>query len=94
MANIESRALVCAVTSKGQLFIYDQSMTDKKLKKPVKAIHQIVLETHEGSPLPVLGAFIITELGERLEMFTEETGLTVCLIYGSHVNPVFEKMVR
>jgi len=90
----ESRSLLCAVTSKGHLFIYDQVLAERKLKKPVKAVHQVVLETREGVPLPILAAFVVNEGGERLETFGGESGLAVFMVYGSHVNPVFEKLVR
>lgn len=93
IACTKSSAILCAVTSKGHLFIYNHTITEKKLKKPVKAAHQLSVQTHEGAPLQVLGAFVTNSFNERLESFETESELLVYVVYGSHVNPIIEKMV-
>ena len=90
----ESSAILCAVTSKGHLFIYNHIVTEKKVKKPVKAAHQLSVQTHEGVPLQILGAFVTNSFNERLESFEDQSELVVYVVYGSHVNPIIEKMVR
>lgn len=95
--NSGSFALICAVTSKGHLFIYSSQLDTNhtgKVKKPVKPIHQVQIETHEGQPLNIFGAFVTNESNERLECFDESqtNQLILCLIYGTLVNPVVEKV--
>lgn len=90
----ENTTILCAVTAKGQLFVYKHVTNgEKKLKKPIKACHQITVQTHEGIPLPVFGAFVTNEFNERLENFKADSELTVYFVYGFHVNPIIEKMV-
>jgi hypothetical protein len=92
----DSMALVCAVTGKGHLFIYKHEIgsQEKKGKKPVKAAHQVKVQTEEGAPLVVYGAFVTNSFNERLESFESDSELTLYLVYGSHVAPVIEKMVN
>lgn len=86
-------ALVTAVTNKGHLFIYKHAIgEDKKSKKPVKAIHQVKIQTEEGVPLAIYGAFVTNAFNERLDSFESESDLTLYFVYGSHVAPVIEKM--
>lgn len=92
-----SFALICAVTSKGHLFIYNHQLDTNqtsKVKKPVKPIHHVQIETHEGNPLNIFGAFVTNESNERLEYFdqSQTAQLILCVVYGTLVNPVIEKI--
>lgn len=74
-ANSSPFALVCAVTGKGHLYIYNHQLTsstaanknENKLKKPIKAINQIQIETNEGTPLKIYGAFVTNSQNERMD---------------------------
>lgn len=90
-------ALICAVTNKGHLFIYNHQINSEqntKLKKPIKSFHQVQIETHEGNPLNIFGAFVTNETNERLEHFdqSQTLQLILCLVYGSIIAPVVEKI--
>ena len=94
----KSSAIICAVTAKGDLFIYNHLMQEKsevktKLKKPIKAAHQLQMQTNEGAPLQIFAAFVTNEFNERLDSYDSKAELTLYLVYGSHVNPIIEKMV-
>lgn len=90
----DTTALVTAATNKGHLFIYKHAIgEDKKSKKPVKALHQVKIQTEEGVPLAIYGAFVTNAFNERLDSFESDSELTLYLVYGSHVAPVIEKMV-
>jgi len=69
-------ALILAITEKGHLHLYfHQMMTTaatgekkkNKLKKPIKAINQLKLETTNASgPIRILGAFVTNKSNERI----------------------------
>jgi len=89
--------LITAVTNKGHLFIYShqlETFETTKLKKPIKSAYQIQIVTNEGNPLSIYGAFVLNELNERLDSFdkVQTERLTLCLVYGSLVSPVCEKI--
>lgn len=98
--NNEQTVLILAVTTKGNLFIYKHiavykcmSNSNKKMKKPVKASHQISMQTNENNiPLPILGAFVTNSFNERLDTFNADSELSLYIVYGSHVNPIIEKL--
>ena len=92
-------ALITAVTTKGHLFIYNHQLEQKesnqvKLKKPIKPVYQVQIVTNEGNPLNIYGAFVLNESNERLDNFDQlqTAQLTLCLVYGSLVSPVIEKI--
>ena len=96
-ASTDPYALITAVTNKGHLFIYShqlETFETTKLKKPIKSVYQIQIVTNEGNPLSIYGAFVLNELNERLEIFDrlQMERLTLCLVYGSLVSPVCEKI--
>ncbi|CAF0715067.1 unnamed protein product [Brachionus calyciflorus] len=100
-------ALVLAMTHKGQLclFKYDFSSDEKSnLKKPLKPINTVKLETKEGSPLKIYAAFLANSKNEKLDLIelgnvNNESSLVdmlnnnyLYIVYGSHVNPRIEKI--
>ena len=92
-------ALITAVTTKGHLFIYNHQLEQNesnqvKLKKPIKPVYQVQIVTNEGNPLNIYGAFVLNESNERLDNFDQlqTAQLTLCLVYGSLVSPVIEKI--
>lgn len=112
--NQESFALLCAVTSKGSLYIYNHHLeenTDKnnnnKLKKPIKALNNLKIETDDGQPITIYGCFVTNMQNERLDrielncssiknssipLSTLLSQYMIYLVYGSHLNPKIEKM--
>ena len=80
-ANTSPFALICAVTGKGHLYIYNHQLlsntqainnnttnkNENKLKKPIKAVNQIQIETNEGTPLKIYGAFVTNLQNERVD---------------------------
>lgn len=92
-------ALICAVSNKGHLFIYNHAIDAEKpgcnkVKKPVKSVHQVQIETHEGNSLSIYGAFVMNEANERSEHFDQSQigQLVLCIIYGSMIAPKIEKI--
>jgi hypothetical protein len=101
--------LVSVVTNKGQLFLFTHELADSssgsKLKKPIKSISQLKVETKDNSaPLKIYGAFVAGGQHERLDNLdlageASSTDLSQLLakfslyiVYGSHLNPKIEKL--
>lgn len=102
-----SKALVLALTQKGQLFMYNHDLEEKvvkgtSLKKPIKAQNSLKMETKEGSPLKIYAAFVTNSQNERLDLVNVGQSENLCellaenylyVVYGSHLNPKIEKLV-
>ena len=102
--------LVSAVTNKGHLFLFSHDLSDAqastKLKKPIKALSQIKIETKENSaPLKIYAAFVVSAQNARLDNVelaasaTKEESISQLLaqqflyiVYGSHLSPKIEKV--
>jgi hypothetical protein len=105
-ASSSPTTLICAVTGKGQLYIFKHQLLDdqlqqrsnekKTIKKPIKSVNQVNFETFEGTSLQIYGAFLINANNER----QVQSNLTdepidkhqVCVVYGSHLYPRIEKL--
>jgi len=105
---------VCAVTNKGSVYIYNHQLnesTDKnnnnKLKKPIKALNNLKIETNDGQPINIYGCFVTNMQNERLDrielncssiknssvpLSTLLSQYVIYLVYGSHLNPKIEKI--
>lgn len=68
-------ALICAVTSKGHLHLFMHQLNDvtttttNKLKKPLKALNQIQIESNQdggGAPLKIYAAYVCNAQSERV----------------------------
>lgn len=106
-----NNALILAITNKGHLYVYLhqlESNTNNKLKKPIKALNQLKLETNESNPIHILGTFLTNKQNERLDRVDldqksiDYSSLRLAellsqyflfIIYGSQLNPKIEKMV-
>jgi WD40 repeat protein len=108
-----NNALILAITNKGHLYVYlhqleSNTNNNSKLKKPIKAVNQLKLETNESNPIHILGTFVTNKQNERLDRIELEKKTIdysnlklaellgqyfVCIIYGSQLNPKIEKMV-
>ena len=99
-------AFVCVVTNKGNLQMFKQDLDSsagaksqeeakKQLKKPVKPSNQLQFETKEGAVLKVHCAFLLNASNERVETHSGDdlSKLKLCVVYGSHLAPIIEKLV-
>ena len=73
-----------------------QEEAKKQLKKPVKPSNQLQFETKEGAVLKVHCAFLLNANNERVDTHSGDdlSKLKLCVVYGSHLAPVIEKIVR
>ena len=83
-----SSVLISAVTNKGHLHLFNHQLvnTDKvitngssssKLKKPIKSLNQLQIETHEGTPLKIYAAFVTNQQSERLDQIESMSNVNV-----------------
>lgn len=108
----QRHVLVSAITNKGQLSLFTHSLSAEaaavKLKKPIKALNQIKVETKDSSaPLRIYGAFIANSQHVRvssLELKSDDdvspqndlskllSDYYLYIVYGSSLNPKIEKL--
>ncbi|RNA01364.1 WD repeat-containing 43-like [Brachionus plicatilis] len=98
--------ILVALTQKGSLSIFnlDLCKIDKSnLKKPLKPLNSLKIETKEGAPLKIFAAFLADSNNQKLttiELAKDAVSLNELLnnhyylyvVYGSHVNPRIEKL--
>ncbi len=104
---------MCAVTNKGSLYIYNHQLNEdadknnNKLKKPIKALNNLKIQTDDGQPIAIYGCFVTNIQNERLDrielncssiknssipLSTLLSQYMIYLVYGSHLNPKIEKI--
>ena len=106
----KQQIFVSAITNKGHLNLFSHDLSEptngNKLKKPIKAVNQIKVETKEnGAPLKIYGSFVTNAQHLRvdsLDLGNETTASDfsqilsqyfLYIVYGSHLNPKIEKLV-
>jgi hypothetical protein len=80
--------------------------TSTKLKKPIKSVNQLRLETNDSNPIPILSAFVANKQNERVDKLEsalvgdDDSKLAdflgqyfVFIVYGSQLSPKIEKLV-
>lgn len=98
--------VLIALTQKGSLSLFNFNISKNEksnLKKPLKPINSLKVETKEGAPLKIFAAFLVDSNNQKLdsiEIAKNDVSYDVLLnknyhlyiAYGSHVNPIIEKL--